>query len=118
MAPKRTGRPAGSPRLKDAGGLPGDAGDDEQGTVAVVLTRRVEVFLWVVGAALGLALAYVATEFDLPITGGKPAVSGSGFVFLVVLGIVGLASLVSAMRQGRARRAGQHQPGEPGLRPD
>jgi uncharacterized membrane protein YraQ (UPF0718 family) len=86
-----------------------------------VLRRRGEALLWVVGAALGLSVAYVATELDLPIVhelGRKSYVSGSGFVFLVVLGIVGLASLVSARRHGRTRRAGPDQPGETGVRPD
>jgi hypothetical protein len=83
-----------------------------------VLTRRGEIFVWVVGGALGLAVGYVANEFDLPITNGRPSVSGSGFLLLVVLGIVGLASVVSAMRRGRAGRARHRQTGEPGVGPD
>ena len=83
--------------------------------------RRGEVLLWVVSVALGLTVGYLATEFDLPITGdgsSKRYVSGQGFVLLVVLGLVGLVSLVSAVCQGRARRARQHQPGEPGVGSD
>ena len=82
-------------------------------TVDVMPARRIQVLLWVVGAALGLALAYVATEYDLPLTSGRPAVAGSGFVIVVVLAIVGLASLVAARRDGRARRTDGHRPGHP-----
>lgn len=81
-----------------------------------MVTRRAQVIVRVVGAALGLGVALAATELDLPIVddiGRRPHVAGSGFILVVVIAVVALVSLVAAVRGGRARRRRSPGPATP-----
>ena len=65
--------------------------------------HRSDIVLWVAGVGLGLFATYIAIGLGLPIRskeGERPYVAGLGFVLLVALGIVAIASLVSAIAKG------------------
>jgi hypothetical protein len=65
---------------------------------------------------LGFIVVAVVADVPLERRGASPSWPGEGFVLVVGVGIVGMASLVDAVRDGRSRRrssssAGRSDPG-------
>src|SRR5215207_2356445 len=60
----------------------------------------------ILAAALVVGYVVVAIVGDIPEDGsvGRPSWPGQGFLVVAAVGIIGIASLIDALRPGRARR--------------